>query len=181
MFNILMFDIEVSDFPVPLWLKLMFGPGILWFLFSAFLGSWICWRFIFGNSSDNVLKADKRSSIIRTGWTLFLCNLLSCVLLLVVEFIMRTSEDIYISLSSLKIWDSPLTVVVYMIPVVISFFIIKKQVKSRGYYMVSDRTPVKIASWFMAILYTPWYIIVPMSLIIDLSQFIEGGGGVIIE
>lgn len=181
--DIMAFELNVSDMPIPLWMSVMFGPGILWFMFSAFFCSFICWKFIFGNSADEVLKADKRASVFKTSLTVFLCNFLSCLLLLTIEFIMRTTTDEYsiFKLRSLTIWDSPMTVIVYAIPIVISFFVIHMQVIKRGYYMVSDRTPVKIASWFMPVFCTPWYIWVPTSLIQDISDFIQSGGNIIIE
>lgn len=180
---ILAFELNVTDFPVPFWMSAMFGYGLLWFIFSAFLCSFICWKFIFGNSADEVLKVDKRISVFKTALTVFLCNFLSCVLLLIIEFIMRTTGDEYsiFILKSLTIWDSAVTVLVYAIPIVISFFVIHGQVIKRGHYMVSDRTPVKIASWIMPLLCTPWYIWIPTSLIEDITDFIQSGGNIIIE
>lgn len=180
---IMAFELNVSDMPIPLWMSVMFGPGILWFVFSAFLCSFICWKFIFGNSADDVLSSDKRISVFKTSLTVFLCNFLSCVLLLITEFIIRSSNDRYslFMLKSLTIWDSFATVIIYAIPIVISFFVIHRQVIKRGYYMVSDRTPVKIASWIMPVFCTPWYIWIPTSLIQDLSDFIQSGGNIIIE
>lgn len=181
--SITTFELNVTDMPIPLWMSVMFGPGIIWFIFSAFLCSFICWKFIFGNSADEVLKVDRRISVFKTALTVFLCNFLSCLLLLIIEFVIRTSNDSnsLIMLQSLTIWNSAATVFVYAVPIVISFFVIHKQIIKRGYYMVSDRTPVKIASWVMPLLCTPWYIWIPTSLIQDLSDFIQSGGNIIIE
>lgn len=180
--NIMALELDIANMPIPLWMSVMFGPGILWFIFSAFLCSFICWKFIFGNCADEVLKTDKRMSVFKTALTVFLCNFLSCVLLLIIEFIIRTTGDKYsFMLDSLTIWDSAVTVIVYAIPIVISFFVIHRQVIKRGYYMVADRTPVKIASWIMPLFCSPWYIWIPTSFIQDLSDFIQSGGNIIIE
>lgn len=77
------------------------------------------------------------------------------------------------NLSSLVIWDSPLTVIVYSIPVLISFFIIKAQVKRRAQYMISDKLPGKVASWIMAVLYSPWFILIPSSAVFNLTELIK--------
>ncbi len=181
--NITMLSTEINELPLPFWMTAMFGTGIFWFIFATFLCSLICWKIIFGNASDTVVKADQRASIFKSWLTAFLCNFLSCVLLLIVEFAIRNTTDKYsmIRLDSLRIWDSFLTVAVYSIPVIISFIIIFRQMINRGYYMVSDKTPIRIGSWLMAIFTTPWFILVPTSLVQDISDFIQSGGNVFIE
>ena len=173
---------NVADAPIPVWMSMVFGPGILWIIFAAFLCSFICWRFIFSNASDDVPKHDRRVSVFKTFLTIFLTNVLSSMLLLIVEFIIRTTTDpMTFRFDSLRIWNSLPTVIVYFIPVLLSFFIIRKQILSRGYYMVSDRIPVKVASWAIPIFGSPWFILVPTSLIRDLSEFLQQGGIEIIE
>ena len=79
--SITVFAGNVADVPIPVWMSMVFGPGILWILFAAFLCSFICWRFIFSNASDDVPKHDRRVSIFKTFLTIFLTNVLSSVLL----------------------------------------------------------------------------------------------------
>ena len=174
---------DVADAPIPVWMSMVFGPGILWILFAAFLCSVICWRFIFSNSSDEVPKIDRRVSMFKTFLTIVLTNVFSSILLLIVEFILRTTTDPLSSFrfDSLRIWNSLPTVIVYFIPVLLSFLIIHKQILSRGHYMVSDRIPVKVASWIIPVFGSPWYILVPTSLIRDISDFLQSGGIEIIE
>ena len=86
---------------------------------------------------------------------------------------MRQGIDTTNHLASLTIWDSLLTVIVYMIPVVISFFVISFQIRHRARYLISDKVPSNIASWVMAVLYTPWFILVPSSAIWNLTELIQ--------
>lgn len=159
---------------LPLWMKVIFSPAILWLIISPLVGSMLAWKFIFSNSADaeKLEKKDRQRSVFKTWLTVFLCNLLSCVALLIVEFIMRMCFDDGIHFSSLTIWDSPLTVIVYAIPVIISFFVIAAQVRRRGRYMVSDKTPSTVMSWIMAVLYTPWFILIPSSAIWNLTELV---------
>ena len=158
---------------MPLWMKVIFSPAILWLIINPLLGAWLSWKFIFGNTGENVEKKDKKASVLKTWLTIFLCNFLSCILLLIIEFIMRQGIDTTNHLASLTIWDSPLTVIVYMIPVVISFFVISFQIRHRARYLISDKVPSNIASWVMAVLYTPWFILVPSSAIWNLTELIQ--------
>lgn len=158
---------------VPLWMKLMFGPGIIWFILTPWIGAKLAWNFIFSNTRDEVGKKDKKASVFKTWLTVFLCNLLSCIVLLIVEFFIRKVFTTIPWLSSLKIWNDPLTVIVYAIPVIISFFVISSQIRKRAAYLIRDRAPARIASWVMAVFYTPWYILVPISLFIDMSEILK--------
>ena len=159
---------------LPFWMKMMFSPWILWFIIVPYLGSLLAWKIIFDNSSegDKVLKEDKRRSIFNTWLTIFLCNLLSCVLLFAVEFVMRMISTSGIRLNSLTIWDTPMTVTVYVIPVIISFFVISGQLRHRAHYMVSDRIPARIMSWVMAVFFSPWFILIPSSAVWNLTDLI---------
>ena len=76
---------------LPLWMKMILSPAILWLIISPFAGALIAWKFIFSNSADSekVENKDKNRSVFKTWLTIFLCNFLSCVLLLIIEFIMR--------------------------------------------------------------------------------------------
>ena len=160
---------------LPLWMKMILSPAILWLIISPFVGALVAWKFIFSNSADSekVENKDKNRSVFKTWLTIFLCNFLSCVLLLIIEFIMRMCVANGNNLSSLVIWDSPLTVIVYMIPVIISFFVISSQIRRRARYLMSERTPSVVASWIMAVLYTPWFILIPSSAIWNLTEIIK--------
>lgn len=167
-------DDMVSDVPLPLWLEMILSPWILFLIISPLIGSLIMWKFIFSNCGDEVEKKDRQIAIRKTWITVTLSNILSSVGLMILEFMMRiVMTENQIHFSGLTIWDSPATVIVYMIPIIISFLIIFFQVRRRGTYLVSDRMPVKIASWVMAILYSPWYIIIPMSAIKNLTEVIS--------
>lgn len=159
---------------LPLWMKVIFSPAILWLIISPWIGSLLAWKFIFSNSADaeKLEKKDKKISVFKTWLTIFLCNFLSCILLLIIEFMMRMCFDSGVHFSSLTIWDSPLTVIVYAIPVVASFFIISAQIRHRGRYMVPDKTPSRVAAWVMAVLYTPWFILIPSSAIWNLTELV---------
>lgn len=158
---------------MPFWMWIVFGPGILWIIVSSFLGALVTWKFIFSNSSENVQKHDRKRAVLKTWLTVFLCNLLSCVALLIIEFVMRMVVENGVTLSSLVIWDSPATIFVYMIPVVISFFVISAQIRRRNRYLIADRIPARIASWVMAVLYTPWFILIPSSVVWNLTDIIN--------
>lgn len=125
---------------------------------------------IFNSTRDEVLIEDKKKSVFKTWLTIFLCNFLSCVSLAITEFFIRMVFTNMQWLSSLKIWDDALTVIIYMIPVIISFFVISGQIRKRATYLISDRVTARIASWIMAFIYTPWYILVPLSIFVDLSE-----------
>ena len=157
---------------IPFWMIMLFSPGILWLILFPLLCSLLAWKFVFGNVSDTVEKQDRKSAIRRTWITGLLCNLLSCIGLLILEYIMRMVMKTDFKLLSLTIWNSPFTIMVYLIPVVISFVVVFTQFRRRAYYLVADRTAAKIASWVIAIFATPWYILIPTSLLKDISHLI---------
>ncbi len=159
---------------LPFWMKMMFSPWILWFIIVPLLGSMLAWKLIFENSSegDQVLKEDKRKSVFYTWLTIFLCNFLSCVFLFIIEFVMRMISTSGVRLSSLTVWDSPMTVTVYLLPVLVSFFVISGQLRHRAHYMVSDRIPARVSSWIMAVFFSPWFILIPSSVVWNLTDII---------
>ncbi len=157
---------------MPLWMYMILSPMILWLIISPFIGSRLIWNFIISNTADDVDKLDKKRAIKSTWLTASLTNIISSLILLIIEFIMRMAVDT-MHFSSLTIWDSPLTVIVYTIPIIISFFIIWSQVRRRASCLLVDRGPSKVASWIMAILYSPWYIIIPSSAIWNLTEIVK--------
>ncbi len=157
---------------IPFWMTMLFSPGILWIVLFPLLCSVLSWKFVFGNVSDTIEQADRRAAIRRTWVTGLLCNIISCVVLLIIEYMMRMVMDTDFKLLSLTIWNSPFTIVVYAIPVIVSFFVIFTQFRRYAYYLLADRTPAKIASWVIALFATPWYILIPTSLLKDITHLI---------
>lgn len=153
---------------MPFWLELILSPFILWIIISTFLGSWLAWKTIIKGSGETLEKEDRKRAIVGTWLTMLLSNLFSCLVLLIVEFVMRSSDN-SLHFQSLTIWDDPITAFVYILPVLISFLVILFQVRRSTRRYLPPCAQARISTILLPFLFTPWFILIPTSLIHNIT------------